>query len=90
MKFSGTLKYEPITPSFNHQEEKGESSSGCCRLNLSLSENKRKQKLQKYLDLARELEMLFNMNVTFILIVDGNRRTILKNLEKRLDEMRSS
>ena len=49
-----------------------------------LSKNKGKQKLDKYLELAKEL----NMNVSVIPIIVGALGTILKNLEKRLLELK--
>ena len=46
------------------------------------------EKLDKYLDLARELKKkLWNRKVTVILIVVGAQGTFSKNLEKGLDKM---
>ena len=45
------------------------------------------EKFDKYLDLARELKRLRNMNVTVISTVDGTLGTITKKLKKRLDEL---
>ena len=53
------------------QKEKNLSSSGFCCGKIKESE-----KLDKYLDLAKELKKLWNMNVTLIPIVVGVRGTI--------------
>ena len=45
---------------------------------------KKGEKLNKYLDLARELKMLWNVKVTDIPVVV---ETIPKNLEKKLNEL---
>ena len=42
----------------------------------------------KYLDLARALKELRNMDVTVIPIVDGVLGTVHKNWEKRLEELK--
>ena len=43
---------------------------------------KENEKMDKYLDLARELKKLWNMNVKVILIVVGALGTVPKSLEK--------
>ena len=45
------------------------------------------EKLDKYLELARELKRPWNMKVNVILVVVGTFGTVLKNLKKRLDEL---
>ena len=45
------------------------------------------KKLEKYLDLARELKMSWNMKVTVIPIGVGRLGTVLKNLEKRVGKL---
>ena len=45
------------------------------------------EKWDKYLDLARELKKLCNMNMTLITIVIGALATIPKGLVKRLEEL---
>ena len=45
------------------------------------------EKLNKYLDLARELKKLCNMMVTVIPIIVRALGTVPKNQEKRLDEL---
>ena len=47
---------------------------------------KKSEIMDKYLDLAWELKMLWNMKVTVIPIIVGALGTVPKNLEKRLDE----
>ena len=42
----------------------------------------------KYLDLARELKKLWNMKVTFILIVIGVLSTVTKGLNKGLEDFK--
>ena len=44
------------------------------------------KKMDKYMNLIRELKKLWNMNVTVIRIVDGVLEILFKNLEKRLDK----
>ena len=48
---------------------------------------KEREKIDKYLDLARELRKLWNMRVKVIPIVIGALGTIPKGLEKSLDEL---
>ena len=45
---------------------------------------KKSEKLDKYLDFARELKKLCNTKVTIIPIIAGTLGTILTNLEKRI------
>ena len=45
------------------------------------------EKIQKYLDLARELKKLWNMKVKVVPIVIGALETIPKALEKNLGEL---
>ena len=47
---------------------------------------KEDKKLDKYLDLARELRKLWNMEVTVITIVVRTHETIPESLEKILNE----
>ena len=51
---------------------------------VKLNEN---EKMDKYLDLARELKKLWNMKVKVIPIVVGALGTVPINLEKRLKDM---
>ena len=51
---------------------------------------KRNQKLNIYLDLAREQKKLWNMEVTVIPIIVGACEIIPQNLRKRLEELRPS
>ena len=51
---------------------------------------KDREKKDKYLDLARELKKLWNMNVTVISIVIGALGTITKRLVKGLEELEIS
>ena len=51
---------------------------------VKLKEN---EKMDKYLDLARELKMLWNMRVKVIPIVVGALGTVPINLEKRLEDL---
>ena len=48
---------------------------------VKLKEN---EKMDKYLDLTRELKKLWNMRVKVIPVVVGALGTVLKNLETRL------
>ena len=48
---------------------------------------KLKEKKDKYLDLARELKKLWNMQVTIILIVIGAFGTVTKRLLKGLEDL---
>ena len=52
------------------------------RINLKESEKK-----AKYLDLARELKKLWNMQVTIIPIVIGAFGTVTKGLQRRLEDL---
>ena len=45
------------------------------------------EKMDKYLDLARELKKLWNMKVTIILIVIGAFGTVTKGLLKGLEDL---
>ena len=45
------------------------------------------EKLDRYLDLARELKKLWNIKVMVIPIIVGVLETVLKNMEKKLDEL---
>ena len=51
------------------------------------SKNQAKRKSDNYKDLARELRKLWKMKVTVIRIVISALRTILKNLERRLQDL---
>ena len=46
------------------------------------------EKKDKYLDIAWELEKLWNMNVTIIPIVFGAFGTVIKGLFKRLEDLK--
>ena len=48
---------------------------------------KESEKIDKYLDLARELKKLWNMKVKVVPIVIGALGTIPKALEKSLDKL---
>ena len=48
---------------------------------------KESEKIDKYLDLARELKKLWNMTVTVVPIMVGALGTVPKGLEKRLEEL---
>ena len=50
---------------------------------------KESKKIDKYLDLARELKVLQNMNVMMISVVVGAFGTVPNGLEKRLGNRRS-
>ena len=54
------------------------------------TEMKETEKIDKYLDLARELKKLWNMKVIVILIVVGAFGMASKDLEKRLMEQEIS
>ena len=47
-------------------------------------DDKEVEKIEKYLDLARELKKVWNMKVTVVLLVAGALGTPAKALEKRL------
>ena len=49
---------------------------------------KESEKLDKYLDFARDLKKLWNMKVTVISIVVGMFGTVYKSLEKKLEELK--
>ena len=51
---------------------------------MKIKENK---KIDKHLDLAGELENLWNVSVTVIPVVDGVHGTPLEVMEKRLEEL---
>ena len=51
---------------------------------------KESEKVDKYLDLARELKKLWNMRVTVIPIVDSALGTVLKGLKKGLENQRKN
>ena len=46
------------------------------------------EKMDKYLDLARELKKLWNMKVTMVLIVIGAFGTVTKGLLKSLEDLK--
>ena len=48
---------------------------------------KESEKLDRYLDLDRELQKLWNMMVRVEAIICGQLRTVLKSLEKRVAEL---
>ena len=48
---------------------------------------KASEKIDKYLDFARELKKLWNMKVTMISIVVGGLRRVPRGLEKRLEKL---
>ena len=48
---------------------------------------KKNEKMDKYLDLARELKKLWNMRVKVIPIIVGALGTVPINLEKRLEDL---
>ena len=47
---------------------------------------KESEKIDKYLDLARELRKLWNKKVIMVIVI-GALVTVLKGLENRLDEL---
>ena len=49
---------------------------------------KENEKIDKYLDLVRELKKLWNMKVTAIPIVVGVFEAVPKRLEKKLEELK--
>ena len=61
-------------------------TSEFCRFGALQRKNKRKQKIDKYLNLARELKMLWNKRETVIAIVVGVRKTSPKRLKKKEKE----
>ena len=48
---------------------------------------KENEKIDKYLDLARELNILWNMRVRVIAIVDGVLGTVLKVFESGMEQL---
>ena len=63
-------------------------SRGFCPSSEPLSENKSKREnIDKYLDLARELQKELSMKVIVILIVVGALETVPKGQEKRPREL---
>ena len=61
------------------------STGGFC----SSSRSQEYEKIDKYLDLARELKKLWNMKVKVIPIVVGALGTVPKRLEKGLENLES-
>ena len=57
------------------------SISADCRMKV-----KEREKIDKYLDLARELKKLCNIRVTVIPIIDGALETVSEGFEKELEE----
>ena len=49
---------------------------------------KESEKIDKYLDFARELKKLWNMKMMVVPIVVGALETVSKGLEKRLEELK--
>ena len=45
------------------------------------------EKIKKYLDLARELKQLWKRKVTMILIIAGALGTVLKALEREMEQL---
>ena len=93
-KFSEILKYKRITLSWprdhilgsfvRKKEKKRTSSAKCSRLADRSRKIKENKKIDKYLDFVRELQKLWTMKVTVILIVFLPSTTLTQGLEKRL------
>ena len=56
--------------------------------NNNNNNNNNREKKDKYLDLARELKKLWNMQVTIISIVIGSFGTVTKGLLKGLEDLK--
>ena len=68
------------------QEVKNLSFSGFCCSSIPLKEN---EKIDKYLDLTKELKKLWNMKVMVIPVLGGALGTVPKGLEKKLGKWKS-
>ena len=71
----------------NQQEKENLLSSRICYPHRKQSRNKRKQKMNKYLHLARELRKLKNTWLSLITIIVGALGTVPKCLERGLEEL---
>ena len=73
----------------NNNQQKKENLQNCRLCCLSWSQNKMKEceKKDKYLNLARELKKLWNMQVTIIPIVIGAFGTVTNGLLKGLEDL---
>ena len=69
-----------------NKKENLQNSRLCC-LGWPLNKTERMWKEDKYLDLARELKKLWNMQVTIIPIVIGAFGTVTKGLLKGLEDL---
>ena len=63
----------------------------CYLMDFAISEDRRveikeSEKIDKYLDLARELKELYNMKLTMVPVIVGVPGTVPKGLEKRMEE----
>ena len=78
-----------VTPPQKKKKKRKENLPNCrlCRLGRPKSENKRKQKIDKYLNLAREMKKLWIMKVTAVSIVIGALRMVPSGLVWQLEEL---
>ena len=75
---------------YNNQQQQKNSNYKIVDLAVSADHKitlKECEKCDKYLDLARKLEKLWNMHVTIILIVIGTVGTVTKELLKGLEDL---
>ena len=84
-----SLNLDQTTRPYNNQQKKERT---CKIVDIAVLANhrvklKESEKKNKYLDLARELKKLWNMKVTFILIIIGALGTVTKGLIKGLEDL---
>ena len=86
LTYNGSTNPGQKTRPYNNQQQKKRTCKivyfADHRINLKESEKK-----DKYLDLARELKKLWNMEVTIVPIVIGAFGTITKGLSKGLEDL---
>ena len=71
----------------NNKKENFQNCRLCCP---GWPQNKTERKRDKYLDLARELKKVWNMQLTIIPIIIGAFGTVTKGLQKGLDDFEGS
>ena len=97
-RFLWALRHKQITKCWSEDQMFINKKEGAChQLDFSIAvgsrvkgKKKKKKKIVKYPDIARERKKLLNIKVTMVRIVIGINRTVLKGLEKRLAELEIS
>ena len=94
-KFTGILRYKQIIPIsasrpdivIVDKNKENLPNRGLCLPGGRQSKIKEGEKINKYVDLVRELKQLRNLKVTVLPIVSGALGIIPKSLIKRMDDL---